>query len=123
MSVDNIEEIREEFENWYLDNSGNTDIYLEREDGDYIYTCVDAVWRAYLAGYECPMKWHPIETAPKDGARILILDEHKRVCTCRFMRGDWLDGWENETFDMTVTMEHPTHWMPLPQPPENENTI
>jgi hypothetical protein len=67
------------------------------------------------------MEWQPIETAPRDGARILLV------------RGDyiWLDDWwkgdgANSNWSSLVawkqatgkTPDPPTHWMPLPAPPE-----
>jgi hypothetical protein len=69
-------------------------------------------------------EWQPIETAPKDGTRILGYDatdaddtQPQIVC--------WLGipdkpGWYI-TFDHTPcngdVWKPPTHWMPLPQPP------
>jgi len=75
--------------------------------------------------------WRPIETAPKDGTEIIGLHGDffsvppKRpgymVASMRFDKGsEELDtdpawcGPEEEEYT-------PTHWMPLPQPPEEEN--
>ena len=86
-------------------------------------------------------EWQPIETAPKDGTRVIVSkigkthdtqghgiysDEYRRIifeeeptivsvwfaCTARYIAGQsyWSDGIEK-----LVT---PTHWMPLPKPPE-----
>ncbi len=77
------------------------------------------------------MNWQPIETAPKDGTNILVYDppseyysggifivfwdrEYKRssktwcvICSEDGETGSW------------ATISHPTHWMPLPEPPNS----
>ena len=68
------------------------------------------------------MKWYDIETAPKDGTLILIYDGEihtafwgQRALTVK--RKDWCS---NGCIDDWMTFS-PTHWMPLPPPPkENE---
>ena len=89
-------------------------------------------------------EWHPIETAPKDGRAILIfepnghygllsphvtppgfpdgaykLDDPRllRYDDYRFAVGYWrpkYGGWGNRN----CAEVRPTHWMPLPDPPE-----
>ena len=75
-------------------------------------------------------EWQPIETAPKDGTRILAL-----------LRWGYSDGTAGETqtviywyggglfWVVPIPMNYvqgldsdvaPTHWMPLPKPPEQE---
>ena len=70
-------------------------------------------------------EWQPIETAPKDGTAILVTcgelfavvewDEHAASYPSNEGVG-WRDagdiGWAGTQGHM------PTHWMPLPQPPE-----
>jgi hypothetical protein len=68
------------------------------------------------------MDWQPIETAPKDGTEIDLWSPIcKRIPDCKwldryatgwFTRGD--RGWE----EISTAMISPTHWMPLPAPPE-----
>lgn len=60
------------------------------------------------------MNWQPIETAPKDGTEIL---------TCDKGLGFSVRYWgENEDGDNVwlprIRGVFPTHWMPLPSPPE-----
>ena len=65
-------------------------------------------------------KWQPIETAPKDGTWILLYDEQDVIEV----------GWW-ESFDCpgggamigwcVDRVTHPTHWMPLPEPPETDD--
>jgi hypothetical protein len=64
-----------------------------------------------------PHEWQPIDTAPKDGTRILFLAYGDMVYA-----GDWNecresfepDFWEGPNFDEGDI----THWMPLPEPPK-----
>ena len=55
--------------------------------------------------------WRPIESAPKDGAAVLLYRSNPR----RTVKVDrWLTNWWYET-----KIEHaPTHWLPLPEPPK-----
>jgi hypothetical protein len=55
--------------------------------------------------------WQPIETAPKDGTRILVCFQGDDVAI-----GQWsvLGGWY---VDEWAEFMAPTVWMPLPAPP------
>lgn len=59
-------------------------------------------------------EWKPIETAPRDYRKILV---------CRRFPGDaqiGIDRWctEANAWWMSTPYNQPTHWMPLPAPPE-----
>jgi hypothetical protein len=64
-------------------------------------------------------EWQPIETAPRDGTLILVAWQNPNKTwdmNCMFWfeedgKGEWFDY----TADYICT---PTHWMPLPKPPE-----
>lgn len=68
-------------------------------------------------------KWKPIETAPRDGSPVLIAYrlkfndpyyDHKifqSVC--------WRDGDDWRGGPAQVPTFLPTHWMPLPEPPND----
>ena len=69
--------------------------------------------------------WRPIETAPKDGTRIMLYRptgwKHAKI-----VFGYWNTNGRVHYFqhDMeflegknVARREKPTHWMPLPQPP------
>ena len=63
------------------------------------------------------MVWQPIETAPRDGTRILLyfpaMDKGERIFAGPFAHGMWQIGvW-------FARPPNPTHWQPLPPPPED----
>ena len=60
-------------------------------------------------------EWSPIETAPKDVT--VLLCGAKRLEMCVGMNHS-RDGWVTDTTSGWVSMYPPTHWMPLPPPPE-----
>ena len=57
------------------------------------------------------MGWQPIETAPKDGSVFLIRQGNLAASHAFFRNG------ELKHIDYSHT-NNPTHWMPLPHPPE-----
>lgn len=59
-------------------------------------------------------EWQPISTAPKDGRVILGFWSMEYVETITFRGGGWI--WSND--GDTWSRGGPTHWMPLPSPPE-----
>lgn len=70
-------------------------------------------------------EWRPIETAPKDGTRVLVgrfaPDRYKREGTIAV--DYWHTGARNDFVGWgKFNMHHwpPTHWMPLPDPPAKE---
>jgi hypothetical protein len=70
------------------------------------------------------MKWQPIETAPKDGAECLVYGKwegevygaYKGLLAgvASFNYGQW-SLTLGDCYSCTC---NPTHWMPLPPPPE-----
>jgi hypothetical protein len=75
------------------------------------------------------MEWKTIETAPKDGTRILVYQDgemevadwytHKYPATYT-ERPDGLyekNETEGSSWWNANECQHPTHWMPLPAPP------
>jgi hypothetical protein len=56
--------------------------------------------------------WQPIETAPKDGTRILatIIDRPQNTYVVRYRESSWQAG------PLGEWVAYPTHWQPLPAP-------
>lgn len=72
---------------------------------------------------DASMVWRPIESAPKDGQRILVWSSEDQDVAIRHWQGPeagcpplWPVGWRASLF--VLKPEHATHWMPLPQAPE-----
>jgi len=70
--------------------------------------------------------WQPIETAPKDGTRVLVypawlgengIPQSGDAHWSSFRRKSG-GRWESGAFPIQY---QPTHWRPLPQPPAQEN--
>lgn len=74
--------------------------------------------------------WQPIETAPKDGTKILGYDPDIGVSTMSYFDDGSLvfysKSWIIALFDVCDECYpkpigiNPTHWMPLPPPPQQE---
>ena len=57
-------------------------------------------------------EWQPIDTAPKDGTKIIYLNGDEVSC-CRWAEDD--AEWWN---DYTDQYAHPIYWMPIPESPK-----
>lgn len=85
--------------------------------------------------------WFPIDTAPKDGTRVLLfyrhqvqrrniplddkepwLEERTQVTSGEFREGSWFYVIGGGFLDEYYTMNgiEPTHWMPIPDPPDEK---
>lgn len=67
------------------------------------------------------MEWQPIETAPRD-TMILAGNSREGYTTLANFDHDREEWWEANTHwtDAHSAPLYPTHWMPLPPPPEGE---
>lgn len=78
------------------------------------------------------MNWQPIETAPKDGTKVLIVDESGNMDVAIYIeewreRQEFVRSAKDGNVYRTVREDlgwwdsdyciGPTHWMPLPEPP------
>jgi len=66
--------------------------------------------------------WRPIETAPKDGSDTLLYWPLAGASADRprIRIGYWRDphGWVWQDRAVRSYSSFPTHWMPLPEPPQ-----
>jgi len=58
-------------------------------------------------------EWQPIETAPRDGKRVLLYNWAYGAGSGHYDKGWW------QHFCLSQHYE-PTHWMPLPDPPKEQ---
>lgn len=95
---------------------------------------LESALRQELSGKDAG--WLPIETAPKDGATVLLyglwageINGQATVPTTDI--GYWLGGksdepgddwWQLSTGDAYSCWMRPTHWQPLPPPPAIQST-
>jgi hypothetical protein len=65
-------------------------------------------------------EWLPIETAPRDGTRIITWsDEVGEVCFSEFSVHDGAGCWFTTDQQTGDAWRHkPTYWMPVPLPPK-----
>lgn len=62
-------------------------------------------------------RWLPIETAPKDGTVILTTDGADNTLTGWWQNDCWHTGWVSGGHRSDPETLSPTHWIPLPSPP------
>lgn len=60
--------------------------------------------------------WQPIETAPKDGADVLVYGEGS-YAVASWNGEEWRDMGDIGWAGMYGDGNQPTHWMPLPEAP------
>lgn len=75
---------------------------------------VQAVRELCEARKEQLAEMRTIESAPKDGTRILAFEGGRGGWRVVFWRGSW-NAWQSDPGQYPST---PTHWMPLPEKPE-----
>ena len=71
-------------------------------------------------------EWRSIESAPKDGSRVIVWNGAPFFVTwqheCQFERFETRPGWsvfecEDSFYSWGFEPDEPTHWMPLPESP------
>jgi hypothetical protein len=81
-------------------------------------------WGSYVRDLYLAMRavepdgWEPIETAPKDGAEVLLFDPKHREQFVAFPGpdGEWV--FAAREHGPRFIVKNPTHWRPLPPSPE-----
>lgn len=59
-------------------------------------------------------EWQPIETAPKNGATLLVWRPSEGE---HYPAHVGVDLWSDKSWYRSRRYQQPTHWMPLPAPP------
>jgi hypothetical protein len=73
-----------------------------------------------------PNQWRGIESAPRDGTEVDLWGwipydmTEFRLPDCKFENGEWFYFRNGEYFPVAIIDYTPTHFMPLPPPPEGE---
>lgn len=94
--------------------------------GEYYNHEVGVAWRIWQAATRAAVPaWQPIETAPKDGTNVLLLNRAGNMACGMWMESRGLGtGWflrGGSGPDLFFNYHHgPTHWMPLPPAPEEK---
>ena len=89
-------------------------------DKDHVTAISRAVASALSAQVQDVAGWQPIETAPKDGTRLLLMWEPFSGMSEHVELGKWnvRNGWVN-TYGHAFSGS-PTHFMPLPAAPAKQ---
>jgi hypothetical protein len=65
-------------------------------------------------------EWRPIETAPKDGTNFWAAQAGAPECGLIYFDDAWRQ-WISVSEGYNPPNWEPTHWMPLPTPPDQPN--
>lgn len=95
---------------------------------DFLVELHEKALRARAADAGAGPRWEPIETAPKDGTKILVWTPHQHITRYDpsfrveivWWRPDPFRGkgeWSWRTARTDSYIDPPTHWQPLPDPP------
>lgn len=87
---------------YYLDDYG---VLIEHPNGEYVLH----------SDYAAATQWRPIETAPKDGTKILAWYDGQGHLLVHWGYAYGIRGWLDRNGNIEYT---PTHWMPFPKPPQ-----
>lgn len=108
-----------------LEFYANPDEYLSEikdSSGQSIFVCKegldDVAWQALkeFNQFMFDRRWHPIETAPKDGSWFLYRDERNFISAAFTEDGKRYYG-DHHSSCYGNEVENLTHWMPLPKAP------
>jgi len=109
-------------EDWLTLLTEHDRLRAELDDRTWEYRYREAVERAERAEAALAQRWQPIETAPKDGTRVLLSGEDDWLS--RVVIGEWQDdlwvflGYASaHSKRRTVVLSQPKFWQPLPAAP------
>lgn len=133
---------RKRFEAYIAKDCGDLSTFGVDPNRHYRNSAVNNAWvgwqaRAALSHPSTPQGWQDIATAPKDRTEILACWPKRKLdddeCPTGEITGyaqcvtawqgfwiepDYLDAHGSFYFEDEAFAEEPTHWMPLPPPPE-----
>lgn len=116
MTPKQIEQERAAFEAWVKGSKeGGLPVSLRKDkEKSYFNPLAEVSFMAWLARAE-QSSWISVEDRlPEQDANYLIFTPMGRILIARFYPGMNAWWWYSETM-------HPTHWQPLPQPPEGDS--
>ena len=110
-----LQEILGDLLSWAAELAGDT---TDEDQRDFEVSSVERARAVLSASQPAPQPWRPIETAPKDGTVVLVFAEERQglpafQCTAAHHKDA---GW------CVDELREVTHWMPLPTPPQKENS-
>ena len=117
------EDKMQKFEAWAIGIGHDPREMVRHSDGGYERPSVHWQWQAWQAATRAAVPaWQPIETAPKDGTNVLLLNRAGNMACGMWMESRGLGtGWflrGGSGPDLFFNYHHgPTHWMPLPEAP------
>lgn len=90
--------------------------HLILRTGNYVSGWNNCIDHLHSKGLLDGDQWQPIKTAPKVGSHILVACPHEHGFVQNIVRfntvtGEWTNG-------LWALVHQPTHWMPLPEPPQ-----
>lgn len=109
------EEALEALKRCWKPRGGRLDLDMEAA-WDFVGTYEDEIRAALSPPPDEVMEWRPIETAPI--AKNVLVAVGKKVTYAALYEGK-KQGWWG--YDGSPLKTQPTHWMPLPKPPEEKD--
>jgi len=77
---------------------------------------------AELAALKATQEWRGMESAPKDGTFVLVIDseygDHSGAFVAQYSQHSFSGCWLTSH---TPHVVRPTHWLPLPTPPQEQS--
>jgi len=78
-----------------------------------------AALESELVEAKAKLDWRPIETAPRDGTRVMLGWPGGGVRYGFYLNNTNWKGWRGPSMELPFPSPPPTHWMPLPAPPKD----
>ena len=135
MSTPSDDQLCQQAEDFIAANQGKEQSFFRSSELPYFldkgsaeYECIAALLRnAWQAGYEAGEKpdnatsaWQPIETAPRDGTKLLAIAfggamDQVDLLIAWFREGRWM--FDDDMENPYTSPWYPAYWQPLPSPP------